>query len=96
MSGFCTRFIIILLLFTGCTSKSHSELNKALAAAVKDQKISNNKMRDILQEHEILIDRDDVKAREYGLKLLNVIEMGGDSTHIDLVRKQILRVRIGV
>lgn len=96
MSGFCTRSIIILLLFTGCTSKSYSDLNKALAAAVKDQKISNKKMRDILQEHEILIDRDDVKAREYGLKLLNVIEMGGDSTHLDVIRKQILGVRIGV
>ena len=90
MPGFCARFFIILLVFTGCTSKSHSDLNKALAAAVKDQKISNKKMRDILQEHEILNDRDDDKAKEYVLKLINTIEMGGDSSHIDVVRKQVL------
>ena len=95
MPGFCARFFIILLVFTGCTSKSHSDLNKALAAAVKDQKISNKKMRDILQEHEILNDRDDYKAKEYVLKLINTIEMGGDSSHIDVVRKQVLGGRRG-
>lgn len=97
MSGFFTRcFIIILLVCTGCASKSHSDLNKALAAAVKDQKISEKKMHDILEEHEILRDRDDDKAKEYVLKLINVIEMGGDSSHIDVVRKQILGIRKGV
>ena len=88
MPGFCARFFIILLVFTGCTSKSHSALDKALTAAVKDHKISEKKMQDILKEYEILQDRDDDKAKEYVLKLINTIEMGGDSSHIDVVRGQ--------
>jgi hypothetical protein len=97
MSHFFIRyFIIILLVCTGCTSESHSDFSKALAAAVKDRKISEKKMQNILKEHEMLRDQDHDKAKEYVLQLMNAIKMGGDSTHIDVVRRQILGVQKGV
>jgi hypothetical protein len=49
-----------------------------------------------LKEHEMLRDQDHDKAKEYVLQLMNAIKMGGDSTHIDVVRRQILGVQKGV
>jgi hypothetical protein len=91
MSVRITKILLIVLLLTGsCTSPTQSKLSKALVAAVKDQKVSEKKMQDILREEAQLRDEDRVKANDYALKILNVLEMGGDSSHLDVIRKQIL------
>jgi hypothetical protein len=94
MSSFLIKcFVLIFLLGIGCSSESDSDLGKALTSAVKDRKLSEKKMRDILEEHRFLDDHDRQKAREYVLKILNVIKMGGDSSHIDLARRQVLGIK---
>jgi hypothetical protein len=82
--------LIAILLASSCTSQTQSKLSKALAAAVKDEKVSKKKMQDILKEEANLRDEDRVKANDYALKILNVLEMGGDSSHVDVIRKQIM------
>jgi predicted solute-binding protein len=85
-------FVFLLVLALGC-SKGESQLSKALSTAVKEKKVSMKKMESILQEYEKLHDEDKIIAREYLNQILNAIEMGGDSTHIDVVRRQILRTK---
>jgi hypothetical protein len=83
-------FLFCIVLFAGaCTSKTQSRLSKALIAAVKDDKISEKQMQDILEEEAKLREENRVKANDYALKILNVLEMGGDSSHLEVVRKQI-------
>lgn len=89
---FYSLFLIILLLVAGaCASKGESQLSKALSAAVKEKKVTPKKMEYILAEYNKLQDEDKAKAHEYVNQVLNAIEMGGDSTHIDVARKQVLR-----
>lgn len=45
----------------------------------------------ILAEYNNLREDDKKKAQEYVLQVLSAIEMGGDSSHIDAVRRQILK-----
>jgi hypothetical protein len=90
MSRFAIPLLLILLLLGSCTSASHSELTKALTSAVKEKKISQKKMVSILREYDMLRDDDNKKAREYAVQVLNAIEMGGDSSHIDVVRRQVV------
>ncbi len=85
--------LIIILTFAGCSPKRPTDLSRALQAAVKDDKLSVKKMENIISEFNLLQKNDKEKSREYVVKVLNVIKMGGDSSHIDVVRRQILVVR---
>jgi hypothetical protein len=97
MSALLTRvFVIFLLILGSCTPKGQTELSKALQAAVKDNKISARKKEIILSEYAVIRKDDKQKASEYVLKVLNVIKMGGDSSHIDVVRRQVLRTKTNV
>lgn len=89
-NSFKSFFFLCFLLTTACTPKSQTELSRSLEAAVKDNKISLKKMEKILSEYALLRKEDKEKAGEYVLKILNVIKMGGDSSHIDVVRNQVL------
>lgn len=87
---------ILSFLFTGflagaCVSQDESKLSKALTGAVKDQKISAQKMDKILAEYHKLREEDEKVAHDYANVVLNAIEMGGDSSHIDAACKQVLR-----
>lgn len=92
---FAVCLILVLMAGYGCT-KSHSALNKALTAAVKDKKLSEKKMHAILAEHEFMLDGSHEKTGEYVERIVKTIDMGGDSTHIDVVRHQILGKPKGV
>jgi hypothetical protein len=78
---------IILLILSGCGFKGHSDLEQALSLAVKEGKLSEKKKVIILKEYEILRDEDKERARTYVEQVVRSVEMGGDSTHIDAVRK---------
>ena len=84
-------FPLVCFLAAACVSEGESSLTKALSGAVKDQKISTQKMEYILAEYEKLRDEDKKVARDYAEAVINAIEMGGDSSHIDVARKQVLR-----
>ncbi len=85
--------LIVILLFAGCSPKGPTDLSRALQAAVKDHKLSVMKMENIISEYNLLQKNDKEKAGEYVVKVLNVIKMGGDSSHIDVIRRQVLVVR---
>lgn len=85
-------FILLALLAFGC-SGGESKLSNALSIAVKEKKVTPKKMQSILDEYEKLSDEDEIIAREYVNQILNAIEAGGDSTHIDVVRKQVLKAK---
>jgi len=87
---FSINLLLLLLLLVGCTTKSQSALTKALTSAVKEKKISLKKMEYILREYDAIRDEDKGKAREYAVEVLNAIEMGGDSSHIDVVRRHLV------
>lgn len=84
-------FLLVCFLVGACVSKDESKLTKALSGAVKDQKISAEKMERILAEYDKLREEDKKIAHDYASVVLNAIEMGGDSSHIDAARKQMLR-----
>ena len=83
--------VVIVLMSGACSSKGESALSKGLSLAVKEKKLTQKKMEYILTEYDKLRDDDKSKAREYVDQVLNAIEMGGDSTHIDAARRQVLR-----
>jgi hypothetical protein len=83
--------LIMLLVFGACASRGESQLSKALTGAVKERKISPRKMQRILAEYDEVREKDRDKAREYMLQVINAIEMGGDSTHIDVARSQVVK-----
>jgi hypothetical protein len=78
---------IFLLMLCGCGSRAHSDLEEALSRAVKEEKLSEKKKVIILKEYEIIRDEDKERARTYVEQVVRAVEMGGDSTHIDAVRK---------
>lgn len=84
-------YILILVTSVNCTSKSESQLTKALKGAVKEKKVTEKKMQSILAEYDKLRDEDKSKASEYAEQVLSAIEMGGDSSHIDAARKQVMK-----
>ena len=92
-----TRTVLCLLsvlaLAGACFSGGESKLSKALTVAVKEKKISQKKVETILAEYDKIRDDDKKKAQEYVTQVLNAIEMGGDSSHIDAVRRQMLKSR---
>lgn len=87
---FLINLLLLLLLLGGCTTKSQSALTKALTRAVKEKKVSQKKMEYILREYDAIRDEDKAKAREYAVQVLNAIDMGGDSSHIDVVRRHLV------
>ena len=82
--------LLCIVLLGGCFGKGDSELSKALSGAVRDNKISQKKMDSILKEYKLLVDQDQDKARKYALDVISVIDMGGDSSHIDVVRTRLI------
>lgn len=85
--------ILSLLVCSGCVSKGTTELKDALTGAVKRHKLSPEKMEHILQEYQTLRKDDRKTARQYAGQIVNAIEMGGDSSHIDVVRRMVLKDR---
>lgn len=79
-----------LLFPVACTSYKQSELTRSLNVAVKEKKISPEKMEKILEEYEQLKEKDEEIAREYVTKIVSAIEMGADSSHIDVVRRRVV------
>ena len=79
--------IAAALSLSSCATKGRSALEDALSIAVKEKKLSEKKKNIILREYEILKDEDREKARTYVEMVERAVEMGGDSTHIDTVRK---------
>jgi hypothetical protein len=90
--AFATIFTLIL---SGCGFKGHSDLEDALSLAVKERKLTEKKKVIILKEYEILRDEDKQKARTYVEQVVKAVEMGGDSTHIDAVRRLAVGQRKG-
>lgn len=92
------HFFILLFLFTlmfgSCTSKGYRDLSDALTTAVKDQKLSVKKKQIILDEYELLRKEDPQKARKYVEQIVKAIEMGADSSHIDVMRRQVRKLEI--
>ena len=86
MSRLLLSFLLISLLLAGC-SKGKSQLANALAKAVKEKRISGQKMETIMEEYNAIRVEDKVKANAYVKQILSAIDMGGDSTHIDAVRR---------
>src|SRR5687768_7374646 len=86
--------VLISMILGSCSYKGESELSKALSGAVKQKKLSSKKMEIILTEYDKLRDEDKIKAREYVDQVLSAIEMGGDSSHIDAARRQVMRKQV--
>lgn len=91
MPRIITCLFLILLLTAGCSSEGESRLSKALNLAVKEKKITREKLEIILVEYNSVWDDDRKKAQEYVTQILSAIEMGGDSSHIDAARRQVLK-----
>lgn len=83
--------ISMILLLAACTNKGSSALSEALSTAVKEKKVSQKKKEFILAEYEKIRNQDKTKAYEYAELIISAVKMGGDSTHIDAARAQILR-----
>jgi hypothetical protein len=66
-------------------------LSESLAGAVKEKRLSQQRMQSIIAEHDKLRDEDKSKARDYVEQVVGAIEAGGDSTHIEAARKMALR-----
>lgn len=90
MSRFATFLVLLAMFTTGC-SRGTSTLETALSAAVKDKRLSVKKMEVILEEYDSLRGEDRDKARVYVDQIKTAVEVGGDSTHIDVVRRMILK-----
>lgn len=88
--------LLALLLPVSCIPGSPSELTRSLNIALKEKKISAQKMESILEEYQQLKKRDKDIAREYVLKIVSAIEMGADSTHIDVLRRRMVRPPVKV
>ncbi len=86
-------FILLLTFVFGCSNGGQSELSRALSSAVKQKKVSQNKMQSVIAEYEKLREEDATSAREYAINILTAIEAGGDSTHIDALRRELFRKR---
>lgn len=83
-----TAVLLLVLMVAGsCATKGHSDLENALTTAVKEKKLSEKKMEIILKEYDILRDQDKEKAKIYVEQVVKAVEMGGDSSHIDAVRR---------
>lgn len=82
--------LLLLVIFARC-SPGESRLSGALSTAVKEKKVSERKRQALLNEYENLSRHDAEKARRFVESILNAIEMGGDSTHIDVARQQVLK-----
>jgi uncharacterized protein (DUF2225 family) len=91
------RYVIIPVLFllflcASCQlAGEKSDFNRALNGAVKDEKLSSKGMAEILREYSELREDDGDRAERYRLKVMNIIKMGGDSSHIDVARRQIFK-----
>lgn len=87
---------LFLFMLSGCFTKGESQLSKALSGAVKEKKVSKKKMESILKEYEMLRDDDRNKARVYAEQIIQAIEMGADSSHIDVIRRKLSRESVKV
>lgn len=86
-------FLLVLLIAFGCSRAGESQLSRALSAAVKERKVSQKKMDNILAEYDKIRKENSIGAREYAIQILTALEVGGDSTHIDAIRREMLRKR---
>jgi hypothetical protein len=94
MRALTLSLAFILSTATGCSFEGESQLSKALSIAVKEKKLSAKKKEYILSEYDKLRDDDKSKAREYLKGVVNAVEMGGDSTHIDAARRQVINEKV--
>ena len=94
MRAIAISVVFILSIATSCSFSGESELSKALSTAVKEKKLSAKKKEYILNEYDRLRDEDKSKARQYADGVVNAVEMGGDSTHIDAARRQVINQKV--
>lgn len=80
--------IIVLLLASGCSPTGQSDLSRSLTVAVEEKKISHQAKEQILAEYKLLREEDKAKAREFAAQIVSALEMGADSSHIDVLRKR--------
>jgi hypothetical protein len=86
--------VVFLFLCTSCQlAGGSSDFNKALLGAVKDEKLSEKEMTEILREYSELREMDGDKGEAYRMKVMNIIKMGGDSSHIEVARRQLFKAR---
>ena len=88
-------FVAMAIAAFSCTSKGHSDLEDALSVAVKERKLSEKQMEIILKEYDILRKEDREKAKLYVEQVVKAVEMGGDSTHINAMRRLVTGKRRG-
>ena len=81
--------IFFLLVMLSCSGKSGLELR--LENAVKDRKLSRQKSALILKEYDSISNKDEIKAANYAKRIREILDVGGDSSHVDLVRRQVLK-----
>jgi len=87
----CSIVVLVFLVFLAGCSRGSSTLETTLSAAVKDRRLSEKKMEIILKEYDSLRSEDRDKARLYVEQIKTAVEVGGDSTHIDVARRMVLR-----
>ena len=88
----CILYLVVIVWLTaGCSSRGESKLSKALNLALREKKVTQKKLESIITEYNKIREDDKEKAQEYVTQVLNAIEMGGDSSHIDAARRQILK-----
>jgi hypothetical protein len=79
--------ICAFIVFVSCSAK-HDPISPVLTKAIVGGKISSNKSSKIIQEYIELQSRDEEAAKSYLYQLEFIVERGGDSTEIDVMRKQ--------
>ncbi len=87
---------LIFMIAGSCATKGHTDLAEALTIAVKEKKLSDKKKEIILKEYDILRHEDKEKAKTYVEQVVKAVEMGGDSSHIDAVRRLAAGRRKGI
>jgi hypothetical protein len=80
------HLLVMTLVFSlaGCNNE-RDVMNAQLKKAVKDRKLSNEKIKVINDEFANLPDS---LQEKYASSVIAIIKAGGDSTHVDVVRKR--------
>lgn len=81
--------LAIVLIITSCSGKGSFELR--LEAAVKDRMLTISKSHKVLAEYDSLLEHDKSRASTYAKRIREILDVGGDSSHVDLVRRQVFR-----
>lgn len=86
-----TMISIILFIITLSCKKKNDPISEPLSNAFIEGKISNAKLSEILKEYAEVSVKDDSLGNIYVEMIIEVIDGGGDSTHIDKAREKFLK-----